>query len=103
MKIKTALLLLPLLFLPASLPAQEAAARTYTNKDGSTLSYPKPGFWRTIGSGPSDWGLFVKESFKKENLPWLGAIGASTVLLIHYDEKLYSAAKKAGSRFIPGF
>lgn len=93
---KKALFLLALLLCPGSLPAQET--RTYTNKDGSTLAYPKPGLWRTIGSGPSDWGLFVKQSFKKENLPWLGAIGASTVLLIHYDEKLYSATKRAGRK-----
>ena len=92
-----ALFLLALLFCSASLPAQEAE-RTYTNKDGSTLTYPKPGLWRTIGSGPSDWGLFVKESFRKDNLPWLAAIGASTVLLIHYDEKIYSATKKAGRK-----
>lgn len=92
-----ALFLLALLLCPGSLPAQEVE-RTYTNKDGSTLAYPKPGLWRTIGSGPSDWGLFVKQSFKKENLPWLGAIGASTVLLIHYDEKIYSATKKAGRK-----
>jgi len=92
-----ALFLLALLFCSASLPAQEAE-RTYTNKDGSTLTYPKPGLWHTIGSGPSDWGLFVKESFRKDNLPWLAAIGASTVLLIHYDEKIYSATEKAGRK-----
>lgn len=92
---KKALFLFVLFLCPGSLPAQE---RTYTNKDGSTLAYPKPGLWRNIGSGPSDWGLFVKQSFRKENLPWLGAIGASTVLLIHYDEKLYSATKKAGRK-----
>jgi len=93
-----ALFLLALLFCSASLPAQEAASRTYTNKDGATLTYPKPGLWRTIGSGPSDWGLFMKESFRKDNLPWLAAIGASTILLIHYDEKIYSATKKAGRK-----
>ena len=92
-----ALFLPALLFCSASLPAQEVE-RTYTNKDGSTLTYPKPGLWRNIGSGPSDWGLFVKESFRKDNLPWLAAIGASTVLLIHYDEKIYSATKKAGRK-----
>ncbi|MDP2864704.1 MAG: phosphatase PAP2 family protein [Elusimicrobiota bacterium] len=94
-----ALFLPALLFCSASLPAQEVSSRTYTKKDGSTLSYQKPGLWRTIGSGPSDWGLFVKQSFTKENLPWLGAIGASTALLIHYDEKIYSAAKRTGRKF----
>lgn len=98
MKIKIALLLLPLLFCSGSLPAQEAASRIYTNKDGSTLTYPKPGFWRNIGSGPSDCGLFIKESFRKDNLPWLVAIGASTVLLIHYDEKINSATRRAGRK-----
>ncbi|MBI4349864.1 MAG: phosphatase PAP2 family protein [Elusimicrobia bacterium] len=95
---KTALCLLLLLLCPSALPAQEAASRTYTSKDGSTLTYPKPGLWRTISSGPSDWGLFVKESFRKENLPWLAAVGASTVLLIHYDEKLYSGVRRTGRK-----
>ncbi len=82
----------------ATASAQESSSRTYTLKDGSTLTYAKSGLLRTIGSGPSDWGLFVKESFRKENLPWLAAVGASTAILIERDEKIYSSAKKAGRK-----
>lgn len=96
-RIVACLLLLPVLCVPV-LRAEEAPQRTYTNKDGSTLTYSKAGLWRTIGSGPSDWGRFMKESFTKDNLPWLGAIGASTVLLIHYDEQIYSGTKKWGRK-----
>lgn len=78
--------------------AQEVSPRTYTLNDGSTLAYPEPGLWRTIGSGPADWGLFVKESFKKENLPWLAAIGASTLILVEYDQKIYANTKKLGKK-----
>jgi len=98
MKNKLALLLLPLLLCPASLPAQETSSRTYSNKDGSTLTYARPGLWRTIGAGPSDWGLFVKQSFRKDNLPWLAAIGASTLILIEYDERLYTKTKRLGRK-----
>jgi hypothetical protein len=84
------------LSMPAS--AQEASSRIYTLKDGSTLTYSKPGLWRTLGSVPSDWGLFVKASFKKENLPWLAAIGASTLILIKYDQKIYDNTKRLGKK-----
>lgn len=85
--------LLSLLTAPAA-----AQTKTYTLKDGSTLEYAKPGLWRTIGAGPADWGLFVKESFKKDNLPWLAAIGASTVLLIKYDQEIYEETRRVGRR-----
>ena len=98
MKKILACLLLLSVFRAPGLYAQEAPLRTYTLKDGSTLAYPKPGLWHTIGSGPSDLGLFVKEGFKKENLPWLGAIGASTVLLIQYDQRIYTGTKKTGRK-----
>lgn len=81
-----------------ALQAQEASSRTYTLKDGSTMTYQKPGFWRTMGSGPSDIWTFTSDSFKKENLPWLAAIGASTLILIHYDQKLYSGAQRTGRK-----
>ena len=79
----------------SGLNAQEAP-RIYTLKDGTTLAYAKPGFWRTIGSAPSDIGDFVGDSFKKENLPWIAAISASTLILIEYDQKLYNNARRAG-------
>jgi hypothetical protein len=51
-----------------------------------------------MGGIPSDLGNFSAESFKKENLPWLASIGASTILLIEYDQKLYNNARKVGKR-----
>ncbi|OGR68043.1 MAG: hypothetical protein A2081_02765 [Elusimicrobia bacterium GWC2_61_19] len=91
------LLLLFVLCVPV-LQAQEASSRIYTLKDGSTMTYARPGLWRTIGAGPSDWGLFVKESFKKESLPWLAAIGASTLILIEYDQKIYDNTQRLGKK-----
>ncbi len=91
------LLLSPVLFAPA-LRAQEESSRTYTLKDGSTMSYARPGLLRSVGSTPADIGTFLKDSFKKENLPWLAAIGASTVILIHYDQKLYGGARRTGRK-----
>ena len=82
----------------ARLRAQEAAPREYGLKDGTKLVYAKPGLWRTIGSGPADLGLFLKDSFKNENLPWLAAVGASTLILIEYDQKIYNNTRKAGKK-----
>ncbi|MEI7527534.1 MAG: phosphatase PAP2 family protein [Elusimicrobiota bacterium] len=80
------------------LPAQEVSSKTYVLKDGSSLAYARPAFWRTLGSGPADIGLFLKDSFKKKNLPWLAAVGASTLVLIEYDQKLYNNARRAGKK-----
>lgn len=92
-------IVIPLLLLSGfcarDLRAQEISSRTYTLQDGA-LTYSKPAFWRTIGSAPSDMGRFAAESLKKENLPWLAAIGASTLLLIEYDQKLYKSAGRTG-------
>lgn len=87
-----------LLALLCAAPAAAQETRSYQLKDGGSLVYQKPRFWHTIGSGPSDWGLFVKESFRKESLPWVGAVAASTVLLIRYDEEIYAETKRAGRR-----
>lgn len=76
--------------------AQDAPTRTYTLKDGSTRTYAEPGFWHAMGSIPADLGGFFKESVKKKNLPWLAAIGASTLILIEYDQKLYTNARRVG-------
>lgn len=81
----------------AGLAAQEAP-RSYTLKDGSTLTYAKPGLLRNLGSGPSDWGNFVKQSFKADNLPWLAVIGASTFILVENDQKLYNHTKRLGRK-----
>lgn len=85
-------------FCAQTLQAQEVSSRTYTLKDGSTLTYARPRFWRTMGSGPSDIGTFVADSFKKENLPWVAAVAASTLILIQYDQKLYNNARRAGEK-----
>ena len=93
-----AVLLLLSGFCAQQVQAQEVSSRTYTLKDGSSLTYAKPRFWRTMGSGPSDIGTFLTDSFKKENLPWLAAIGASTLILIEYDQNLYNNARRAGRK-----
>ncbi len=93
------LFITPLLAAPArAAEASSGTSRTYTLKDGSTLTYGEPGFWRTIGAIPADLGTFVTDSFSKENLPWLGAITASTLILIHYDQTLYNGARRTGRK-----
>lgn len=78
--------------------AAAAQTRTYALRDGSTLEYGEPGFWRTIGSIPADLGAFAGDSVSKENLPWLAAIGASTLILIHYDQTVYDGARRTGRK-----
>jgi len=78
--------------------AQETSSRTYVLKDGSTLIYAKPRLWHTIGYVPADSFALVKEGFKKENLPWLAAIGASTVFLIEYDQKIFNNTRREGKK-----
>ena len=80
------------------LRAQEVSSRTYALNDGSTLAYEDPRFWHTMGSMPSDIGSFFKESVKTENLPWVAAVGASTLFLVEYDQKLYNNARRAGRK-----
>lgn len=89
-------------FRTASLYAEEPAApsadiRIY--KAGSEeLAYSKPAFWGAIGKAPGDWWSFAKKSFSKESLPWLGAIGASTLILIEYDQKIYDNTRRFGKK-----
>ncbi|HAH31883.1 MAG TPA: hypothetical protein DCL44_06165 [Elusimicrobia bacterium] len=76
-----------------------ASYRTYSFKDGTSLSYSKPGFLKTLGAGPADFGSFVSDSFKKDKLPWLAAIAASTLILIEYDQEIYNGTKRLGKKF----
>lgn len=78
--------------------AQEASSRTYTLKDGSSLSYAKPDLFKTLGRAPADFGSFVSDSFKKDKLPWFAAITASTLILIEYDQKIYDNTRKLGKK-----
>jgi hypothetical protein len=98
MKIIIAPLVLLLAFSAGSLQAQEVSSRTYTLKDGSTLTYSKPGFLRTMGAMPADLVTFTRDSFSKDSLPWLGAITVSSLILIHYDQKIYNAVTKEGKK-----
>jgi membrane-associated phospholipid phosphatase len=87
------LLLLVLLLAPA--PGRAAETREY---GPYKMAYEKPGFWRTLGNGPSDWGRFVKWGFARERLSWLAAVGASTALLVKYDQEIYEETRRAGRR-----
>jgi len=98
MKILFVLLLLLCGFGVKRLRAQEVSSRTYTLNDSSALTYDRPGLWHTMGSVPSDIGSFFKESVKTENLPWVAAIGASTLFLVEYDQKIYNNARRAGRK-----
>ena len=75
-----------------------SACRTYLFKDGTSLSYAKPGFFKTLGRAPADFGSFVSDSFKKDKLPWFAAITASTLILIEYDQKIYDNTRKLGKK-----
>ncbi|MFA6434370.1 MAG: phosphatase PAP2 family protein [Elusimicrobiales bacterium] len=73
--------------------------RVRTYKAGAEeLVYSKPAFWGTLAKGPRDLWTFTENSFSKESLPWLAAIGASTLLLMEYDQKLYAGAQKIGGK-----
>ncbi len=41
---------------------------------------------------------FVETSFSKEHLPVIGAIAASTLILVHYDQNLRNGAMKLGKK-----
>ena len=41
---------------------------------------------------------FVETSFSKEHLPAIGAISASTLILVHYDQNLRNGAMKLGKK-----
>ncbi len=45
-----------------------------------------------------DTQTFVETAFRSENIPALGAIAASTLLLVHYDQDLRNGAKKLGKK-----
>ncbi len=82
---------------PAVFSDPAAEVRVY--KAGpEELVYTKPAFWATIAKGPRDLRTFTKNSFSKSSLPWLGAITASTLILIEYDQKLFDGARKAGGK-----
>ena len=98
MKNTIASLLLLLGFCASGLSAQEASSRTYVLKDGSALTYARPGLLRTLGATPSDMLTFTKDSFSRDNLPWLAAIGASSVILIHYDQTIYDGVRRTGRK-----
>ena len=72
--------------------------RAYFLKDGASLSYSNPDFLKTMGSAPADFGGFIADSFKKDKLPWLAAITASTLILIEYDQKIYDNTRRFGER-----
>ncbi len=90
-------LILLLAFLQAFFIPPIAAEEVRTYKAGDReLSYSKPGLWKTIGNGPRDWWSFAKKGVSGESLPWLGAIAASTLVLIEYDQKIYDNTRRFG-------
>jgi hypothetical protein len=44
----------------------------------------------------SDFKIYAKETLRTENLPVIGAVVASTAILIYYDQKLVDSAQKLG-------
>jgi len=94
---KTGLLRIFIILCLTSLNAGAAEVRSY-QAGSETLVYSKPSFWGTIAKGPRDLLTFTENSFSKESLPWLAAIAASTLVLIEYDQKLYTGAQKVGGK-----
>ena len=92
------LLLLAGSLLPAPAAAAGPSSRTYTLPDKTTLTYTDGSLWKTLGNGPSDFGTFLNDSFSRDNLPWLAAIGASTLLLVKYDQQIYEETKRVGKK-----
>lgn len=91
------LLCLPVFLQAVLFPYPAAAEEVRTCKAGDReLFYTRPGLWKTIADGPGDWWAFAKKSVAKESLPWLGAIGASTYILVRYDQKIYDNTRRFG-------
>ncbi|MBI4801021.1 MAG: phosphatase PAP2 family protein [Elusimicrobia bacterium] len=81
----------------SSAPAPGSSVRIY-KAGAEELAYSKPAFWANIADGPRDWLTFARNSFSKKSLPWLGAIGIATVILIEYDQKIYDNTRRFGKK-----
>lgn len=60
----------------------------YHTANEKTLIYPKPKKWAFITNLPGDAAGIVKQTFKKESLPAIGLIAASTGFLLLIDQPL---------------
>lgn len=70
----------------------------YNFSDGTVLKYQKKSVFKSISEMPSDFGLFIKKSFSKDNIPNIGYMTASTIVLIKYDREIYEETKRFGKK-----
>jgi len=78
--------------------SKSSFSHTYSFENGKVLNYEKPRFWKDLARGPKDWSDFMKDSFTRENAPWLAGIAGSTLLLIKYDREIYEETRRFGKR-----
>lgn len=68
--------------------------KTTINYGYDTLVFKSPKFFSIIKNVPSDLLYIAKTPFKKENLPWIGAVALSSTALIVYDQKIINWVKE---------
>lgn len=64
----------------------------------AALGAPAPKLASLPGNVFSDYGVYARETFRREKIPAALGLAASTGLLLHYDQKLISGAQKRGRR-----
>ena len=67
------------------------------NKDGVLLIYKNPKPFSFITQVPKTLATSAKLTFRKESIPAVSAIFASTILLISYDQKIANSVQQFGA------
>lgn len=78
--------------------ASDGNYQRYSISDGIEHQYTKPGLTDYIRNVPGDFASFWKRAFRKKHLLTIGLLTASTVILIHYDQKILDETQSLGRR-----
>lgn len=71
-------------------------AQIYNLDDGASMLFYKPRTLEFVRNVPSDFGRFFSVSFRKKNLPKIGALVGGTALLIAFDQQILDATQQFG-------
>lgn len=78
----------------APAPTRELADCYPARAPGQVACYERPSVFGFLLDVPRDIGGLARDAVRVENLPWTGAVVASTVGLVLLDERLASGAKR---------
>ena len=78
-------------------PSTKPDSTVVDNKDGVLLIFKNPRPFSFITQVPKTLAMSAKLTFRKESLPAVSAIVASTILLISYDQKIANSVQQFGS------